>query len=115
MSIVGPRPLMEKQFFMYDHKQQLIISKMRPGLTSYASIYFRDEERFFTPGVDVDTVYSSIISPTKARIEMWYSKNRKIWHYFHVIIATAYVVIKPNVVVQKVLPKALWKDLKSNV
>jgi lipopolysaccharide/colanic/teichoic acid biosynthesis glycosyltransferase len=47
MSIVGPRPLMSKQFGFYDDAAQKRIASVRPGLTGVGSVIFRDEERFF--------------------------------------------------------------------
>ena len=113
MSFVGPRPLMEKQFFMYTPDQQAQITEMKPGLTSYASIYFRDEEKVFEGHTNPEWVYENMISPKKALIEGWYRKNRSILQYILIIFLTAYVVIRPKIEITKILPKGLIEELNN--
>jgi lipopolysaccharide/colanic/teichoic acid biosynthesis glycosyltransferase len=45
MTIVGPRPLTEDIFNMYDLKTKKILINTKPGLTGLSSIIFRDEEK----------------------------------------------------------------------
>ena len=44
ISLVGPRPLVEKTFKAYSKEVQSIIYNVKPGLTGIGSIVFRDEE-----------------------------------------------------------------------
>lgn len=44
MSIVGPRPLVDKTFDPYPDHVKLSIYNVKPGLTGIGSIIFRDEE-----------------------------------------------------------------------
>ena len=46
MSLVGPRPLTEETFNMYDSETKKIICETRPGLSGIGSIIFRNEENF---------------------------------------------------------------------
>lgn len=96
MSLVGPRPLMLKQFNLYDKNVQAVISDMRPGLTGLGSIAFRDEEQFFVGGVDPDIVYRNKIAPTKALLETWFYNNRSVFIYVKLIMLTAIVVLRPT-------------------
>ena len=44
ISLVGPRPLVEKTFSAYNEEVQSKIYNVKPGLTGIGSIVFRDEE-----------------------------------------------------------------------
>lgn len=93
MSIVGPRPLMKKQYGFYSDRARAKISSVRPGLTGVGSVYFRDEERYFSPSSDPDQIYRTLISPIKERLEVWYIDNRNVTLYFRIIWATIAAVL----------------------
>ena len=57
MSVIGPRPLHEKQFSFYSEYDKKIISSIRPGLSGLASIVFRDEEKILQNSNDPDKTY----------------------------------------------------------
>ena len=44
MSIVGPRPEVRKYVNLYSDEQKKILNVL-PGITDYASIFFRNENR----------------------------------------------------------------------
>ena len=46
MSIIGPRPLVDKTFAPYPEHVKAVIYNVKPGLTGIGSIVFRDEEDF---------------------------------------------------------------------
>ena len=96
MSIVGPRPLMQKQFGFYDDAAQKKIASVRPGLTGVGSLVFRDEERFFDESSNPDDIYRTKISPAKQMLELWYVDNVGLWLYLKLIIGTAVPVVLPN-------------------
>ena len=96
MSIVGPRPLLSKQFNFYSQEGQNIIIQMRPGLTSVASILFRDEEKYFNATDDPDIIYKTKISPVKQNLEVWYFQNRSILLYIKIIFLTALAILFPK-------------------
>ena len=72
MSIVGPRPLVDKTFDPYpDHVKQVIYN-VRPGLTGIGSIVFRDEERLLSEsGMSASDFYGKHIAPAKGELELW--------------------------------------------
>lgn len=47
-SIVGPRPLVDKNFELYPIHVKATINNVKPGLTGIGSIVFRDEERLLS-------------------------------------------------------------------
>ena len=97
MSVVGPRPLLKKQFMMYNLESRQIISSVKPGLTGIGSLVFRDEEKLFSGSNSPDEVYQKYISPIKSQLERWYVKNISISMYFKVIILTFISVLFPSI------------------
>ena len=100
MSIVGPRPLVDKTFAPYSDEVKAKIYTVRPGLTGIGSIVFRDEETLLTEctrkGMDIDEAYAKIVSPYKGALEMWYLGHIGFWTDFMLIFLTAWVVLFPR-------------------
>ena len=107
MSIVGPRPLMQKQFEFYDDVARQQIVSLRPGLTGVGSLLFRDEERFFDGNSDPDTIYRAKISPAKQILELWYVDNVGLGLYFKLIIMTVVSVVLPQFDPSFILPEKI--------
>ena len=102
MSFVGPRPFTNKIFQLYNLSQRKKIKLIKPGLTSVASIIFRNEEKLFQNKNFAFEKYKNIISPYKARLEIWYNRKKNIKNYFLIFFLTAWVVIFPD-------SKIIWK------
>jgi lipopolysaccharide/colanic/teichoic acid biosynthesis glycosyltransferase len=68
MSLVGPRPEDPRYVAHYDAGQRRVLS-VRPGITSAASVAFRNEEELLT-GADWERTYVETILPEKLRIEL---------------------------------------------
>jgi len=93
MSVIGPRPLLNKQFSMYSDENKAIISSISPGLSGVGSIIFRDEEEMLSQAKDPLEYYENFISPYKAYLEKWYVQKRSIFLYFKLIFITLLAVI----------------------
>src|ERR1700712_2110207 len=74
MSIVGPRPLMEVSFKLYNPEVQKVIYNSKPGITGIGSIMFRDEEKILSDAADPKAMYAAIY-PYKGALEMWYQQH----------------------------------------
>jgi lipopolysaccharide/colanic/teichoic acid biosynthesis glycosyltransferase len=100
MSVVGPRPVMQKSFEQYPEDVRKVIYNVKPGLTGIGSIVFRDEEELITAvkdnGGDAWEYYKNVIYPHKGKLEQWYQKNYSFITDLKIIFATAWVVIKPD-------------------
>ncbi|MBQ9693480.1 MAG: sugar transferase [Kiritimatiellae bacterium] len=97
MSIVGPRPLVDKTFAPYSSKVKERIYTVRPGLTGIGSLIFRDEETILTNSpLPVDECYEKEIAPYKGALEMWYLDHISLWTDIKLIFATAWVVLFPK-------------------
>lgn len=100
MSVVGPRPVMQKSFDAYPKDVQDVIYNVKPGLTGIGSIVFRDEETLITEvrdaGEDTWEFYKNKIYPHKGQLEKWYQKNQSFFVDLKIIILTAWVILFPN-------------------
>lgn len=96
MSIIGPRPLHEKQFSFYSTEDQNIILSTMPGLSGMGSIIFRDEEKILQNSTDPDKTYKELITPEKAKLEIWYVENNSLMLYFKLIFLTILAVLFPS-------------------
>lgn len=100
MSIVGPRPLVDKTFAPYSDEVKANIYNVKPGLTGIGSVVFRDEETLLSEcvkkGMDIDHAYAKIVSPYKGALEMWYQKHIGFWTDFMLIFLTAWVIVFPK-------------------
>lgn len=74
MSIIGSRPEVEKYVKAYpdDFKE---ILKIKPGLSDYASIKYRDEETILANQPDPGRYYRQVILPDKLHLARRYIEN----------------------------------------
>ena len=64
MSLVGPRPEVQKYVSAYPEDYSLILS-VRPGITDYASLAFKDENELLKTADDPERKYIDEILPIK--------------------------------------------------
>ena len=100
MSVVGPRPVMQKSFDAYPVEVQKVLYNVKPGLTGIGSIIFRDEEALITDiktrGEDTWEFYQNKIYPFKGEVELWYQQNQSFYTDIMCIFLTAWVIIFPK-------------------
>ena len=98
MSLVGPRPLVDKTFSAYNDDVQSNIYKVKPGITGIGSILFRDEEAIISAVSNEDPFefYKRIIAPYKGEVEMWYQKKCSFYLDIQLILMTAWVILFPK-------------------
>ena len=108
MSIVGPRPLVDKTFAPYPEHVKSHIYNVKPGLTGIGSIVFRDEEQLLTDTqMPLAEYYKLHISPYKGEIELWYQKHVSFYTDFMLIFLTGWAIIAPK----SDLAHRVFKDL----
>ncbi len=111
MSVVGPRPVMQKSFDTYPEDIKKVIYNVKPGLTGIGSIIFRDEEKLLTEvknaGKDPWEYYKNIIYPFKGQVEIWYQNNQNFKTDFFCIFITFWIIVFPE---SKLIYK-VFKDL----
>jgi lipopolysaccharide/colanic/teichoic acid biosynthesis glycosyltransferase len=100
MSVVGPRPVLQKSFEAYPDDVQKVIYNLTPGLTGIGSLVFRDEEELITAvkdnGGDTWNFYKNTIYPHKGKLEQWYQANQSFWTDIKIIFATAWAIVRPE-------------------
>ena len=88
MSLVGPRPEDPSYVALYS-RRQLEILGVRPGITSPASIEYRDESSRLT-GEDWEKRYVEEVMPAKIATDMEYLQGRTLWSDLRVVITTIF-------------------------
>ena len=96
MSVVGPRPQTQRCFDAFPQSSRDAIIRVRPGLSGIGSIVFRDEEELMDGQSDAGRYYDTVIAPYKGLLEEWYVRNAGVWTYLKVVLATSWVVLRPD-------------------
>src|SRR5674476_208122 len=97
MSIIGPRPLVDKTFDPYPDHIKKAIYNVRPGLTGIGSIVFSDEEKLMSAtSMPVAEFYKTHISPYKGELELWYQKHISLYTDLMLMFLTAWVIVRPE-------------------
>ena len=92
MSLVGPRPEDLKYVANYTSEQRKILM-YRPGVTSPASIAYRDESAMLAEA-DWEKIYTEKILPQKLAIDLEYFNNSTVWSDIGIIIKTIGILIR---------------------
>ena len=95
MSLVGPRPEDPEIVKTWDEGLRDIILSVRPGITSPASIQFRDEEELLSSGNLMDDYLKKIL-PSKLRLDSLYVQRRTILSDLDVVLLTAINLLPRN-------------------
>ena len=92
MSLVGPRPEVPEFMNLYTPEQRAIILSLRPGMTDYASILFRDESSLLDGKDDPIEVYRRVIMPMKFAYYERYTKDVGLLNDLRIIVATVWLL-----------------------
>lgn len=86
MSFVGPRPESPQYVQHYSAEQRRVLD-LRPGITSLASVTYRDEEALLV-GDDWEAYYIEQIMPAKLAIDLQYAETRTFLGDIWIILRT---------------------------
>lgn len=92
MSLVGPRPQVQWAVDLYSEEEKALLT-VRPGITDYASIVFRDEGAILKGSLDPDKDYLEKIAPTKLRLGLEYVRNHTVATDIKIILATIGAIV----------------------
>ncbi len=95
MSLVGPRPEDPSLIETWSMETRAEVLSVRPGVTSPASVLFRDEEKMLSAGSLMDTYLGEIL-PTKLRLDQLYVRHYSFLLDLDVIFWTFLVVVVPS-------------------
>ena len=73
MSLVGPRPNVERETALYTMEERRLLS-VKPGMSDFSSIVFADESEILQDSRDPDFDYMRLIRPWKSRLGLFYIK-----------------------------------------
>ena len=102
MSLVGPRPEVEKYVtaFQDDYKE---ILEIRPGITDVASLTYRDEEKVLEGKADPEEYYLHMILPEKIKLAKEYVRSVSLAYDLKIIGLTLFKVIYPHDTVHEMI------------
>ena len=87
MSFVGPRPDVPGYADLLKGNDRNIL-KLRPGITSLASIKYSNEEQLLMVQKDPIAYNNDVIFPDKVKMNLNYYENNNIWIDIKIIFAT---------------------------
>lgn len=91
MSFVGPRPQVQWAVDLYSPAERELLA-VRPGITDFASLRFRNEAEILRGSTDPDKDYLERIAPGKIRLGLYYVRHHSIITDVKLILATALAV-----------------------
>lgn len=92
MSLVGPRPQVPWAVNLYTPEEKTILS-VKPGITDYASLRFRDEGEILRGSANPDQDYMEKIHPEKVRLSLEYVRTHSTWMDCKILASTVAAVI----------------------
>jgi lipopolysaccharide/colanic/teichoic acid biosynthesis glycosyltransferase len=105
MSFVGTRPEVRRYVDAYD-AEMLATLLLPPGITSLASIKFKDEdefiEKYISEDESIDEVYINRVLPLKMKYNLDYLRNFSLLEDFSLMVKTIFAVYK-------------WEKIWSNI
>lgn len=115
MSFVGPRPQVQWAVDLYSQEERALLT-VRPGITDFASLVFRNEGELLRGSEDPDKTYLEKIAPEKIRLGLLYVRTRSLWLDIKIIIATilASIGIDPAWCLPAAAPQKLECRVASN-
>ena len=93
MSLVGPRPEVQRYVSLYTQEQRKVL-QVRPGITDMASIIYRDENERLASVPNPEEYYVKHILPEKIELNFLYIRNQSAREYFRIIFKTLLTAIK---------------------
>jgi lipopolysaccharide/colanic/teichoic acid biosynthesis glycosyltransferase len=105
MSLVGPRPQVASDVRRYSSQERELLS-VRPGITDWASIVFRDEGAILSGKPDPDAAYDELIRPRKIELGLFYVRTRSMRTDLRILLLTA-LAVTGSARVDRLLPRSL--------
>ena len=100
MSLVGPRPEVEKYVELYKEDYKHIL-QIRPGITDISSITYRDEEGVLMGRKDPEAYYRHVLLPEKIRLAREYIDRASFFYDLLLIFRTVHRIFYPSFTIQQ--------------
>ncbi len=95
MSLVGPRPEVPRYVEHYPEASRARVLSVRPGITDFASVHYRNESELLAHAADPEREYLEVILPSKLRYAMHYVDNVSVADDLRVLGLTLRTVFVP--------------------
>lgn len=89
MSFVGPRPVLRKFVDLYTPEQMHVLD-VRPGITDFASIKYRNEYKILNSVENPSEYYINVIMQDKLALNLEYIKDQSLWLDIKLIFKTIF-------------------------
>jgi len=93
MSLVGPRPEVPKYMALYPEAVRSEVLSVRPGITDWTSIQFKDENDILGHSPNPEKTYIEEILPIKQRYYVEYVRERCFAGDMRIIFATLFAIL----------------------
>lgn len=91
MSFVGPRPDVPEIIAKYTPEMRRVL-EIRPGITSLATLHFRNEEELLAKVPNHDDFYEKTVVPLKVKLAMEHVERDSFLFDFHILLQTVWMV-----------------------
>jgi lipopolysaccharide/colanic/teichoic acid biosynthesis glycosyltransferase len=88
MSLVGPRPEVPHYVALYPAEARALVQSVKPGITDWASIKFKDENEILGRSEDPHSAYINEVLPIKIGFYKDYVRSRTFFGDLRIIFAT---------------------------
>jgi len=103
MSLVGPRPEVQKYVNLYSPEEKAIL-EVRPGITDWASIWNSNEAAVLEGSRDPEKTYEELIRPTKLALQLLYVREHSFFTDLKILFHTAVKLINEDWVPKELKP-----------
>ncbi len=93
MSFVGPRPEVPRYVDLYTPYQRQVLL-VRPGITDYASIAYRNENELLAGAKDPERMYIETVMPAKIELNMKYLREISPLADIRLILQTILAIVR---------------------
>ncbi len=94
MSLVGPRPEVPRYVDCYPPDVRSQVLSVTPGITDWASIYYKEETSLLSRSTNPEQAYLDIILPAKLKYNLRYVTERSFWNDVRIIFTTLFLLVR---------------------
>ncbi len=93
MSLVGPRPEVPRYVAVYPAELREKVLSVRPGITDFASIEYRDESTLLAQSKDPERTYREQVLPAKLALQARYVDRAGVFTDLQLIARTVWAIV----------------------
>lgn len=95
MSFIGPRPDVPEITEKYTPEMKQVFA-VRPGITSLATLHFRDEEEVLAQVDDPDRFYEEAVVPLKVELAKEHARRNSLLFDLKILLQTVWALTPPG-------------------